>query len=36
MWYDIHMSCERQLPYAVMNYRELVSNRGYNWHTLQA
>ena len=37
------MSCERQVPYAVMNYRELEAvivevggNRGYNWHMLQA
>ena len=39
----MNMGCERQVPYAVMNYREVEvvivevgGDRGYNWHTLQA
>ena len=41
--YLMNMGCERQVPYAVMNYREVEvvivevgGDRGYNWHTLQA
>ena len=28
MWYNTDMSCEREVPHAVKNYRELVKEDG--------